>query len=43
MKKVENVRANLEIVQKPVMTRDEFFEALAPHRRKEFVDQELDI
>jgi len=25
------------------MTRDEFFEALAPHRRKEFVDQELDI
>jgi len=38
MKQVDNVRANLEVVQKPVMTRDEFFEALAPHRRKAFVD-----
>jgi hypothetical protein len=38
MKKVDNVRANLEIVEKPAMTRDEFFEALAPHRRKEYID-----
>lgn len=43
MKKMEHVRANLEIVGKPVMTRDEFFESLGPIRRKPFIDEEMDI
>ena len=43
MKKMEHVRANLEIVGKPVMMRDEFFESLGPIRRKPFIDEEMDI
>lgn len=33
MKRIDNVRANLEVVQKPLMTREEFFTALGPFRR----------
>ena len=43
MKQVENVRANLEVITKPAMTRDEFFEALGPIRRKPFIEDEMDM
>lgn len=43
MKKQSNVRANLEVIQKPMMTREEFFDALKPHRRHEFIEEELDM
>jgi len=43
MKQNENVRSNLEVVQKPLLTREEFFSALGPHRRLEFVDEEMDF
>ena len=43
MKSIDNVRANLEVVQKPMMTKDEFFNALSPHRRTEYVDAEMDF
>jgi len=41
MKETEHVRANLEVIKKPLMTRDEFFKALHPHRRTEFIDDEM--
>lgn len=43
MKDMVNVRANLEVVKKPHMTRDEFFETLKPHRRSEYIDEEIDM
>ena len=43
MKKMENVRANLEVVSKPILKRDEFFEALGPYRRTPFVSDEMDL
>jgi hypothetical protein len=36
------VRANLEVITKPLMMRDEFFTALAPIRRAPFVEEDLD-
>lgn len=33
MKKLENVRGNLEVVRNAPMTREEFFDTLRPHRR----------
>ena len=33
MKDVEHVRGNLEVIKKPMMTREEFFDTLKPHRR----------
>lgn len=41
MKSTDNVRANLEVVQKPPLTREEFFEALVPGRRIEYTDDEM--
>lgn len=43
MKQIENVRSNLEVIQKPLLTREEFFGALEPHRRREFIDEEMDF
>ena len=43
MKQIENVRSNLEVIQKPTMTRDEFFEALGPIRRKPYIDDEMEM
>ena len=43
MKKQDHVRPNLEVVGQPLMTRDEFFTALSPHRRTEFIDEEMDF
>ena len=43
MKNPENVRGNLEVVKKPLMTREEFFDTLKPHRRQEFIEEELDM
>jgi len=33
MKDNEHVRGNLEVVRKPLMKREEFFDSLKPHRR----------
>jgi hypothetical protein len=33
MKDLEHVRGNLEVIKKPLMTREEFFDTLKPHRR----------
>jgi len=43
MKQVENVRGNLEVVKKPLMTREEFFDTLKPHRRQEYIEDELEM
>ena len=42
-KRDDHVRANLEVVQKPLLTREEFFAALGPFRRTEFIDDEMDF
>ena len=43
MKQMENVRGNLEVIRKPLMTREEFFDTLKPHRRQEYIEEELDM
>ena len=43
MKQVDHVRANLEVVSKPLLTREQFFEALVPGRRMEYIDEEMDL
>jgi hypothetical protein len=43
MKQLENVRSNLEVIKKPLMSREEFFDLLKPHRRQEYIEEELDM
>ncbi len=43
MKQMENVRGNLEVIKKPLLTREEFFDMLKPHRRHEYIEEELDM
>lgn len=43
MKNMENVRSNLEVIKKPLMSREDFFELLKPHRRSEYIEEELDM
>ncbi|CDW83369.1 UNKNOWN [Stylonychia lemnae] len=43
MKRNEHVRGNLEVVRKALMKREEFFDSLKPHRRQEFIEEELDM
>ena len=43
MKDVEHVRGNLEVVKKAIMSREEFFDSLKPHRRQEYIEEELDL
>ena len=43
MKDLVNVRSNLEVVKKPLMTREDFFETLKPHRRSEYIEEELEM
>jgi len=43
MKKMDNVRQNLEVIKKPLLTRQEFMEGIKPIKRSEFVEEELDI
>lgn len=42
MKQPSHVRANLEVVKKPQMTRQEFFGAIKPIKRTEFIEEALD-
>ena len=42
MKKPTNLRANLEVIKKPLMTRSEFLDAIKPIRRTEFIEEELE-
>jgi 3-dehydroquinate synthetase len=43
MKELEHVRGNLEVVKKAIMSREEFFDTLKPHRRQEYIEEELDL
>jgi len=43
MKENENVRSNLEVVRKPLLSRDDFFEILRPQKRVEFIDEEVNM
>ncbi len=43
MKQNEHIRSNLEVTQKPLMSREEFFTALAPHRRTPHIEQHLHL
>lgn len=43
MKNPVNVRANLEVVQKPLMTRSEFFDGIKPVKRSPFIEEDLDF
>jgi len=43
MKDPVNVRANLEVIKKALMKREEFFDTLRPHRRAEYIDEELEM
>lgn len=43
MKEVEHVRGNLEVIKKPMMTREDFFDALKPSRRSEYIEDELEM
>ena len=43
MKDPEHVRGNLEVIKKPIMKREEFFDALKPNRRAEYIEEELDM
>eukprot|EP00347_Sterkiella_histriomuscorum_P019348 403341986 len=43
MKEVEHVRGNLEVIKKPLMKREDFFDALKPSRRTEYIEEELEM
>ena len=43
MKQQEHVRANLEIVKKAPMTRNDFFEGIKPLLRTEFIEDDLNM
>jgi hypothetical protein len=43
MKQNTNVRSNLEVIRRPILKREEFFECLKPTRRTEFIEEELDM
>eukprot|EP00352_Strombidinopsis_acuminata_P005999 CAMPEP_0176354396 /NCGR_PEP_ID=MMETSP0126-20121128/12529_1 /TAXON_ID=141414 ORGANISM="Strombidinopsis acuminatum, Strain SPMC142" /NCGR_SAMPLE_ID=MMETSP0126 /ASSEMBLY_ACC=CAM_ASM_000229 /LENGTH=86 /DNA_ID=CAMNT_0017706557 /DNA_START=1176 /DNA_END=1436 /DNA_ORIENTATION=+ len=42
MKQRDHVHANLELIQKALMTREQFFGALKPFRRTEFIEEDFD-
>lgn len=42
MKDPTNIRANLEVIKKSLMSRSEFLDAIKPIRRKEFIEEELE-
>ena len=41
MKDPRNVKYNLEVVKKPPMTREEWFDVLKPKKRVEHVDEDI--
>ena len=43
MKEVEHVRGNLEVIKKPLMSREDFFDSLKPSRRQEYIEDELEM
>jgi len=43
MKAIDHVRANLEVLRNPLLTREEFFEVLRPVRRSEYIEEELEM
>ena len=43
MKKMDHVKANLEVVKRAPMTRTDFFEGIKPVLRSEFIEDSLDM
>lgn len=43
MKEQDHVRQNLEVVKKPLMTKDEFLAGIKPVKRSEFIEDALDF
>ena len=43
MKKMDHVKANLEIVKKAPMTRTDFFDGIKPVLRSEFIEDSLNM
>jgi hypothetical protein len=41
MKQQANVKSNLEVATKPVLTSQQFYDVLAPKKRQPFVEKEL--
>jgi hypothetical protein len=42
MKQRNHVSANLEVIKKAPLTRQDFFAAIKPIRRTEFIEEQLD-
>jgi hypothetical protein len=43
MKEQDHVRQNLEVVRRPLLTREEFFSGIKPIKRSEFIEGALDF
>ena len=43
MKRPEHVKANLEVVKKAPMSRQDFFDSIKPILRQEFIEDALDM
>lgn len=42
MKQQANIKSNLEVATKPVLTSQQFFDILSPKKRQPFVEKELE-
>jgi hypothetical protein len=43
MKNQYNIKTNLEIISKPSLTSQQFYDILAPKKRQPFIEKEVDI
>jgi hypothetical protein len=43
MKEQDHVRQNLEVIKKPLLTKDEFMSGIKPVKRSEFIEDSLDF
>lgn len=43
MKEQDHVRQNLEVVKKPLLTKEEFLAGIKPVKRSEFIEDALDF
>ena len=43
MKEQDHVRQNLEVIKKPLMTKEEFMAGIKPIKRSEYIEDALDF
>jgi len=43
MKEQDHVRQNLEVIKKPIMTKEEFMAGIKPIKRSEYIEDALDF